>query len=1222
MRIKSRKGILLTLVTIVLFVLMLAELITYVVININYSNLGTAASVTLSTGAFTQSLSSGTSLFMHDSLRRALNALVYYEGNATLRKGNFVNNTALELESLMNNGTIYGSSVLNGYMNGYTLVNFTNSIVVEAAKQNMELNINNASIAVYQDSPFTLNVSYTALAVLNSTEGTITYPIHAKGSVSLNGTMDLYSVESGNPQQINVMNNSLVTIVGNTRAVSGSKSTFMFVYGTLLVEPSGIVCSSIPAQYRNINYILATSNAADVNQSVCNMGGLVTNVTNSSTPLKPYLVYSNSANIFNYLQNGTKVLLSGSSLSLLNISGLKTAYDNNYYYSSLSSPSYLDSAESFLSQSSAGGIFSISNINRYVAGFNGASNISIGASSILAPTTHITVAAWVQPMGTQVAYSGVISKGNSDSYELFTDANEYFGLQVINSVDNWGYETAVPFTAGKWYYVAMTYNSTSASYSLYVNGVSQSITWGGGGTGTGPIIYTTGSTVIGAWSGTNTRNFNGAISNIQVYNTTLSASQIQQLYQEGISGVPASDAGLVGWWPLDGNSNDYSGNNNNGTPTNILYSNLNNYVGNPLKYGAIYNPYDYMTVAGFGCNNVASCNSSSLSMPSSAYVLPLTLKNSQSTAAPAPFQQMITFNPSAYSAYEASNLGNIRFYQNGTELYSWCESGCSTASSNATFWVRLPNGIPANSNITISMVFGTTSANYDGVYAGEAPQLSPTYGEYDNGQNVFNIYGAFGNGFDGWSPHLAYGTFTPKFISAIGAIQLINTTGEGTELFPPNNGRIPKVPTIVEASYQQNEFTSSGYTSDGDNMGIFGNTSSLQGISLCGNAGGNQVGAGASYLQTEPIQSTTCSFGAGLQGSGVSTASSGPSYVSGYYYWYLITSPSVTKGGYLYSASSPYSMSDISSLYSVPSSQNATYSIGTTFSYPDFSFGAGSGGGYMDQYVYWIVGRTYPPNGMMPSVTFGKIIPYSPSPSQNALDSINGALLPDAAVFNGASGYVGIPGSSSPNLPSSATVSMWIYPYANTSTYSNIEGKGTGQPFIQLYHVNQIYQVIAGIWGVGQTARATIPSKAWSFITATYSPTSNTVTVYINGAYALNSTMPGGISSNTNPLQLGSTSPTFSNGGYFNGSMVDVQLYNTTLSTSQVRELYLNNSVSGISSISYWPLNGGIGGLMNVTPNLVSGSSYGQLYSGSTICTNADVINGVCGVNYATLSGK
>lgn len=271
----------------------------------------------------------------------------------------------------------------------------------------------------------------------------------------------------------------------------------------------------------------------------------------------------------------------------------------------------------------------------------------------------------------------------------------------------------------------------------------------------------------------------------------------------------------------------------------------------------------------------------------------------------------------------------------------------------------------------------------------------------------------------------------------------------------------------------------------------------------------------------------------------------------------------------------------------------------------------------MDQYVYWIVGRTYPPNGFMPSVTFGKITPLSASNS--TLGQINGALLQDVANFNGASGYIEIPSSNSLNLPPSATVSIWIYPYANTSSYSNIEGKGPGQPFIQFVHSNL---VAAGIWGVGQTANIQVPLNAWSFVTATYASTSNTVTLYLNGSYATSSTFSTGISNNTYPLQLGSTSPTFSNGGYFNGRIADVQLYGTTLSTTQVQELYLNNSVLGGSPISYWPLNGGTEGLMNMTPNLASGPSGGQLYSGGAVCTNAGVINGACGVNFVTASGS
>jgi hypothetical protein len=60
------------------------------------------------------------------------------------------------------------------------------------------------------------------------------------------------------------------------------------------------------------------------------------------------------------------------------------------------------------------------------------------------------------------------------------------------------------------------------------------------------------------------QGFSGSIANFQIYNTALSSAQVQTLYQSGIKGSPISGAGLVGWWPLNGNANDYSGNGNNG----------------------------------------------------------------------------------------------------------------------------------------------------------------------------------------------------------------------------------------------------------------------------------------------------------------------------------------------------------------------------------------------------------------------------------------------------------------------------------------------------------------------------------------------------------------------------------------------------------------------------------------------------------------------------------
>ena len=65
---------------------------------------------------------------------------------------------------------------------------------------------------------------------------------------------------------------------------------------------------------------------------------------------------------------------------------------------------------------------------------------------------------------------------------------------------------------------------------------------------------------------------NGYMANVQIYNSALSTNNIKALYQEGIGGAPIKIQSLVAWYPLNGNSNDYSGNNNNGVPNGVTYT--------------------------------------------------------------------------------------------------------------------------------------------------------------------------------------------------------------------------------------------------------------------------------------------------------------------------------------------------------------------------------------------------------------------------------------------------------------------------------------------------------------------------------------------------------------------------------------------------------------------------------------------------------------------------
>ncbi|ARQ96713.1 hypothetical protein [Sulfolobus islandicus rod-shaped virus 11] len=119
----------------------------------------------------------------------------------------------------------------------------------------------------------------------------------------------------------------------------------------------------------------------------------------------------------------------------------------------------------------------------------------------------------------------------------------------------------------------------------------------------------------------------------------------------------------------------------------------------------------------------------------------ITITNSQSDPTPSPFQQLLNLNLSSILS-SSSQLLNLQFcldVQCQTPLYAWIESYNSNLSS-VYIWINLPTSIPANSSITIYM-FVRNSNQYP--YTGIAPQLTSTYAQYDNGENVFLDYWNF-----------------------------------------------------------------------------------------------------------------------------------------------------------------------------------------------------------------------------------------------------------------------------------------------------------------------------------------------------------------------------------------------------------------------------------------------------------------------------------------------
>ena len=97
------------------------------------------------------------------------------------------------------------------------------------------------------------------------------------------------------------------------------------------------------------------------------------------------------------------------------------------------------------------------------------------------------------------------------------------------------------------------------------------------------------------------------------------------------------------------------------------------------------------------------------------------------------YQQLLTIDPAAYGINPQGS--NVLFYDpNGTELYAWLQSINSTSAS---YWIKNFNG---SSTINMQVLPSFENLFSATGYLGEAPQLSSTYGEYDNGKDIFPIY--------------------------------------------------------------------------------------------------------------------------------------------------------------------------------------------------------------------------------------------------------------------------------------------------------------------------------------------------------------------------------------------------------------------------------------------------------------------------------------------------
>jgi len=204
----------------------------------------------------------------------------------------------------------------------------------------------------------------------------------------------------------------------------------------------------------------------------------------------------------------------------------------------------------------------------YAAQFNGqTSHIILSDKNLPTGSSPRTFTAWVQPSGPNQGGS-IVSYGTTSNGEWVIVWLKFISSNALRFSD-WGGNAAL-YTGGittqNFYFIAVSIINANTIYGA-VNSNYTLLT---------PLTYPVntvlnGELVIGDQDPPGYIQFNGLIANVQIYNTSLSANEIQALYLEGIGGAPIDLQNLVAWWPLNGNADDYSGNDNNGQISNVNF---------------------------------------------------------------------------------------------------------------------------------------------------------------------------------------------------------------------------------------------------------------------------------------------------------------------------------------------------------------------------------------------------------------------------------------------------------------------------------------------------------------------------------------------------------------------------------------------------------------------------------------------------------------------------
>ena len=199
-------------------------------------------------------------------------------------------------------------------------------------------------------------------------------------------------------------------------------------------------------------------------------------------------------------------------------------------------------------------------IGDYVFDFEQSSsqNIDIGSSTLFDSTSAFSFSTWCKLESYDNSFPAFIRLKTDQSTGFimgFSNSATYYGVWFGSSSNFLTARTAGDISAdllGVWKHISLVYDGVDrtaiSSYSLYINGVPQSLV------SSGSFGATPNTNLIGQGNTASTF-WDGEISNTQIWNTNLSSSEITTLYNYGspirtLANIP-QNSNLKAWYKLD-----------------------------------------------------------------------------------------------------------------------------------------------------------------------------------------------------------------------------------------------------------------------------------------------------------------------------------------------------------------------------------------------------------------------------------------------------------------------------------------------------------------------------------------------------------------------------------------------------------------------------------------------------------------------------------------------